>query len=65
MAGPPDNPVNFSRDAQGFSRERLVHWGTSLGTGHCLVHRMLVQVWLNLAKLLQFNFSRFEKIPST
>jgi hypothetical protein len=29
------------------------------------VHHMLVQVWLDLAKLLQFNFSQFEKIPST
>jgi hypothetical protein len=30
-----------------------------------LVHHKLVQVWLPLAKLLQLNFSRFEKFPST
>jgi hypothetical protein len=29
------------------------------------VHRMLVQVCLSLAKLLQFDFSHFEKFPST
>jgi hypothetical protein len=29
-----------------FSRERPVHRGTSVGTAHCPVHHMLVQVWL-------------------
>jgi hypothetical protein len=29
------------------------------------VHRRLVQVWLALAKHLQFDFSHFEKVPST
>jgi hypothetical protein len=29
------------------------------------VHHGLMQVWLALAKLLQFNFSHFEKVPST
>jgi hypothetical protein len=29
------------------------------------VHRRLVQVWLELAKLLHLNFSQFEKFPST
>jgi hypothetical protein len=29
------------------------------------MHRRLVQVWLDLAKLLQSDFSRFDKVPST
>jgi hypothetical protein len=62
--GTPNSPVNYSRGAQCFSWERPVCWGASLGTGHRPVHHRLVQVWLDLAKLLQFNFSLFEKIPS-
>jgi hypothetical protein len=29
------------------------------------VHLRLVQVWLDSAKLLQSDFSRFDKVPST
>jgi hypothetical protein len=29
------------------------------------VYRSLVQVWLGVAKLLQFDFFWFDKIPST
>jgi hypothetical protein len=64
-AGSPDSPVNYSRDALSLSRERPVRRGVSLGTGHCPVHRNLVQVWLDLAKLIQSDFSHFEKVPST
>jgi hypothetical protein len=63
--GAPDSPVNFSRGALSISRERPVHRGASMGTGHCPVYRRLAQVWLSLAKLLQFHFSHFEKFPST
>jgi hypothetical protein len=48
-----------------FSQERHVCQGASLGTGHCPVHRRLVQVWLDLAKRLQSDFSRFDKVLST
>jgi hypothetical protein len=34
-------------------------------TPYSPVHRRLVQVWLDLAKLLHWNFSQFEKFPST
>jgi hypothetical protein len=34
-------------------------------TSDSLVHRRLVQVWLDSAKLLQSDFSRFGKVPST
>jgi hypothetical protein len=64
-ASTPDSSVNFSRGALSFSQERLVCRCARLGTGHCLMHRRLMQVWLALAKLLQFDFSHFEKIPST
>jgi hypothetical protein len=73
-AGSPDSPVNYSRDALRFSRDRLVHRSASLGTRHSLVHRELVQVWLDLAKLLQSDFldltrffalSRIMLVPKT
>jgi hypothetical protein len=48
-----------------FSRERPVRRGASLGTWHCPVHHRLVQVWLDLANLLQSDFFRFVKVPIT
>jgi hypothetical protein len=29
---------NYNRGVLNFFRERPIHGGTSLGTGHCLVH---------------------------
>jgi hypothetical protein len=50
--GTPDSPVNYSRGALNFSLERPIHRARQPGTGHYPVHRRLVQVWLDLAKLL-------------
>jgi hypothetical protein len=63
--GSLDSMVIFSHCALANSREQRVRCWTSLCTGHCLVHRRLVQVWLDLAKLLQSNFILFDKVPST
>jgi hypothetical protein len=68
VADTPDSPVNYSRGTLAFSREWLVRWVCSLSTGNAPdspVHRRLVQVWLPYAKLLQLNFSHFEKFPGT
>jgi hypothetical protein len=63
----PDSSVNFSRSALGdFLRaassplDQPVH-----RTPDSPVHRRLVQVWLDLAKLLQSNLIWFDKVPST
>jgi hypothetical protein len=64
-AATPDSPVNYSRGALSFPESCLFIGGASLGTGHYPVHLRLVQVWLDLAKVLQFDFSRFDKVPST
>jgi hypothetical protein len=61
----PDSLVNYSRGALAFSQERPIHRMHQPSTGHRPVYRRLVQVWLPLAKLLQLNFSHFEKFPST
>jgi hypothetical protein len=53
-------PLGALMEPSAFSQEQLVCWAASLGTEHCLVHRMVVQVWLDLAKVLQSNFSQFE-----
>jgi hypothetical protein len=60
VVGSPDSPVNFSRGAFAFSRERRVRRRASLGTGHCPVHHRTVQCttgwcWFGCthAKLLQ------------
>jgi hypothetical protein len=53
---PPDSPVNFSRGALDFSRERQVRRRASLGTRHCPVHLRLVQVWLDFSQTSSFQF---------
>jgi hypothetical protein len=66
-----DSLVNFSCGAQGFPESSYFvgapAWAPN--TVRCIpdssVYRRLLQVWLDLAKLLQYNFYRFEKIPST
>jgi hypothetical protein len=57
--GSPDSPVNYSRGAFAFSRERRVRRRASLGTGHCPVHHRLVLFWPNSAKTppIWFQFS--------
>jgi hypothetical protein len=55
----PDSPVNYSRSAFAFSRERRVRRRASLGTGHYPLHHRLVLFWLNSAKNppIRFQFS--------
>jgi hypothetical protein len=60
-----DSSMNYSCGAVAFSRGRPIHRVRQPDIRHCPVHRRLVQVWLDLAKLLRLNFSRFEKFPST
>jgi hypothetical protein len=47
------------------SREQRVRCWTSLCIGQCPVHRRLLQVWLDLAKLLQSNLIWLDKVPRT
>jgi hypothetical protein len=68
----PDSLVNFSRSTLSFFRRAACSpsapaWApdTVWYTPDSPVHRRLVQVWLSLARLLQFDFSHFEKFPST
>jgi hypothetical protein len=65
---PPDSSVNFSHDILGDSREQRVHRCASLSvrcTPDSPVHHRLVQVWLDLAKLLQFNLICFDMVTSS
>jgi hypothetical protein len=55
VAGSSDSSVNYSRGSSNFPETNEFVEHASLGTGHCPVHRKLVQVWLDLAKLLQSN----------
>jgi hypothetical protein len=60
--------MNYSRRVLSFPESGLFVGHASLGTGHTpdsSVHHGLVQVWLDLAIILQSDFSRFDKVPST
>jgi hypothetical protein len=59
-----DSPVNYSRGALAFSRERAVHRACQPGTGQSGAPHAGASL-AGLTKLIQFNFYRLEKIPST